>query len=54
MKYKVVRNFIDLETGKKHLIDSEYEPSSAKRGKDLKNRGFLEEVAEKKQKKGEK
>jgi hypothetical protein len=51
--YKVIKNFIDKETMKKHITDSEYTPSSAKRGKELVELGYLKEI-KKKPKKGEK
>jgi hypothetical protein len=42
--FKVINDFIDKETMEKHIVGSDYTPSSAKRGKELIEKGFIKEV----------
>jgi len=43
--YKVLKNFIDKDTQQKHIVDSNYE-ATAKRGKELVELGYVEDVKE--------
>jgi hypothetical protein len=46
MKYQVLKNFIDKNSKKKHEEGSDYTPSSKKRGKELVDLGYLQEIEE--------
>jgi hypothetical protein len=41
MKYEVLKDFFDKNTGDFHPAGSEYEAKNAKRAKELQQKGFL-------------
>ncbi|WHY76231.1 hypothetical protein QNH20_19185 [Neobacillus sp. WH10] len=41
MKYEVIKDFFDKDTGEFHPEGSEYETKTTKRAKELQKKGFL-------------